>query len=453
MRTRFAPSPTGYLHLGGARTALFNWLAARHAGGEFLLRLEDSDPQRSRAEYAEQIQQALAWLGINSDASVYQQSQRLDLYRQRAEELVEAGKAYRCLRTAAELEQMRAEQLARGEQPRYDGYYRERNIGPEASNYAIRLKNPLSGEVSFADLVRGQISIANSELDDLVLIRSDGSPTYNFCCVIDDAEQGITQVMRGDDHIINSARQINIYQALGYPLPQFAHLPMILGADGKRLSKRHAALSVLEYRDAGILPEALINYLARLGWSQGDREIFSVEDLIQAFDFPGLHKNPAAFDPTKLQWVNQQHLHNMPAAELRQRLDNFGLGELVVDREAAIALQQSRASDLQQLVEQLNYLRTEQIDINPDLRAEYAASQELLGQLLPVLNNLSDWQADHIMATIKSFAKSQGVKIPAVAMPLRVALTGSTQSPAINAICALLGRKLTCTRLEAYISK
>ena len=455
MRTRFAPSPTGYLHLGGARTTLFNWLLARHHGGEFFIRLEDSDQARSQSEYAEQILTAFRWLGIESDAPILRQSQRLQLYRDHAERLIESGHAYRCLCTPEQLDEMRAQQIARGDKPRYDGRYRERNVGADAGTHTIRLKNPLEGSVVFTDLVHGAITTANSELDDLILIRSDGYPTYNFCCVIDDHEQDITHVVRGDDHIINSARQINIYHALGYKLPQFAHLPMILGADGKRLSKRHAALSVLEYQEAGILPAALINYLARLGWSSGDTELFSVAELIASFDFTGLQRSPASFDPVKLQWVNQQHLQQLSLAQLAELLASRNSQPLVVDTQAALALHHKRASNLQDLQEQMQYLVSASISIAPELRQEYATSAPLLTELLPVLQQLpaADWQADALMAAIKAFAKAQGVKMPAVGMPLRVALTGSAQAPAINAICALLGPDLTCARLREFIEE
>ena len=452
MRTRFAPSPTGYLHLGGARTALFNWLLARHHGGEFLIRLEDSDQERSRAEFAEQILAAFQWLGIASDAAIWRQSQRLQIYRDRAEELVRAGKAYRCLCTPEQLDQLRAQQIARGEKPRYDGRYRESNISADAGAHTIRLKNPLEGSVVFHDLVHGDIATANAELDDLVLIRSDGFPTYNFCCVVDDHEQAITHVVRGDDHIINSARQINIYQALGYTAPQFAHLPMILGADGKRLSKRHAALSVLEYKESGVLSEALVNYLARLGWSSGDKELFSIAELIASFDFGGLQRSPASFDPVKLQWVNQQHLHQLQPQQLAELLAKAGAAELVVDQLEAIALHQQRASNLHDLQAQMDYLISASISVDPELVQEYAPSAPLLAELVPVLQQLPNWQAEELMAAIKGFAKGQGVKMPAVGMPLRVALTGSAQAPAINAICALLGRDLTCARVQEFIA-
>ena len=449
MRTRFAPSPTGYLHLGGVRTALFNWLLARHHGGEFILRLEDSDAQRSEAESARQILESLTWLGLHSDLEVVQQSQRLELYRERAEHLIAQGWAYRCPLSASDLEQMRAAQSARGEKPRYDGSYRERNYPHTTEPYAIRFKNPLTGAVQFDDLVHGEISVANSELDDLVLIRSDGAPTYNFCCVVDDHEQSISHVVRGDDHLINSARQINIYQAFGYPQPRFAHLPMILGADGSRLSKRHGALSVLEYRDAGVLAPALLNYLARLGWSSGDQEIFSVAELIAAFDFDKIQKSPAAFDPVKLAWVNQQHLQALSLEQLQQ---NMGTLQLVVDERAALQLHQKRAGNLVELRAQLEYLTGSELDYPPELLDEYRQAAAPLTELLTQLEALSEWEPETLQATIKACARGLGLKMPAVAMPLRVALTASKQSPGINEVCALLGRELTLSRTRGLLA-
>src|SRR5687768_6829214 len=309
IRTRFAPSPTGYLHIGGARTALFSWAYARRHGGKFVLRIEDTDLERSTAESTQAILDGMAWLGLDYDEGPFYQMQRLARYHEVADRLLRAGNAYYCYCSKEELDAMREQQRAAGLKPRYDGRWRHSKETPPAGvKPVVRLKNPIDGAVAFNDLVKGEIIVANSELDDLVLLRADGVPTYNFGVVIDDLDMNITHVIRGDDHVNNTPRQINIYNALGAPLPHFAHVPMILGQDGERLSKRHGAVSVMQYQEEGFLPEALLNYLARLGWSHGDEEKFSRDQLVEWFDLEHISKSPARFDPEKLKWLNAQHL-------------------------------------------------------------------------------------------------------------------------------------------------
>src|ERR1700691_5856561 len=316
VRTRFAPSPTGFLHIGGLRTALFCWLYARRHGGKYVLRIEDTDLERSTAEAIQQILDGLEWAGLDHDEGPFYQTRRFDRYREVIEQMLAQGSAYRCYCTKAELEQMRAEQAARGEKPRYDGRWRDRSDSREGVPYVVRFKNPLAGEVVVDDVVHGRVVFQNSELDDLIIARSDGTPTYNFCVVVDDMDMQITHVIRGDDHLNNTPRQLNMLLALGAKAPVYAHLPMILGADGAKLSKRHGAVSVLQYRDDGFLPEAVLNYLARLGWSHGDQEIFTIEEMIRLFDIADVNTSASAINFEKLAWLNQQHMMRAPAARI-----------------------------------------------------------------------------------------------------------------------------------------
>src|SRR5262245_21567381 len=326
IRTRFAPSPTGFLHVGGARTALFSWAYARRHAGQFILRIEDTDLERSTEESVKAILDGMSWLGLDADEGPFFQMQRLERYREVAEQFLDEGKAYRCYCTKDELEKMRAEQRARGEKPRYDGRWRDSKATPPAGvTPVIRFKNPLDGEVTFNDLVKGPITIANAELDDLVLLREDGVPTYNFGVVVDDLDMQISHVIRGDDHVNNTPRQINIFHALGAELPEFAHVPMILGADGERLSKRHGAVSVMQYDEEGYLPEALLNYLARLGWSHGDAEIFSKSQLVEWFDLAHVSRSPAQFNPEKLRWLNHQYVKQRSNASLADSMRKLGM--------------------------------------------------------------------------------------------------------------------------------
>jgi glutamyl-tRNA synthetase len=457
VRTRFAPSPTGYLHIGGARTALFSWAYARRHGGAFILRIEDTDLERSTQESVNAILDGLTWLGIDWDEGPFFQMQRLARYREVAERLIAAGHAYRCWATKEELETLRAEQRARGEKPRYDGRWRpERAKGkvpPRDQAPVIRFRTPEAGEVGWTDLVKGPIAFPNAELDDLVLLRADGVPTYNFGVVVDDLDMNITHVIRGDDHVNNTPRQIHIFNSLKQTLPYFAHVPMILGADGERLSKRHGAVSVLQYRDEGYLPEALLNYLARLGWSHGDEEIFSKEQFVQWFDLEHVSRSPAQFNPEKLAWINQQYikaaaderLAALVEPELRKRGAQPGAGP-PLDR--VVHLVKERANSLQQLAEEamLFYvvsLETPRLVLEDEARK---ALRTLKARLLSI-----PWERGAINQAIKDVVKSNGLKMPQVAMPLRHIVTGRSQTPSIDAVLELLGREMVTTRLAQYL--
>jgi len=460
VRTRFAPSPTGYLHIGGARTALFSWAYARKHGGQFILRIEDTDLERSTKESIQAIHDGMSWLGLDYDEGPFYQMQRLQRYQEVARQLMDNDQAYYCYASKEELDEMREQQLAAGLKPRYDGRWRDSTQTPPAGvKPVIRLKNPLLGYVSFNDLIKGKITVANSELDDLVLIRSDGVPTYNFSVVLDDLDMNITHVIRGDDHVNNTPRQINILNALGASLPEYAHVPMILGANGERLSKRHGAVSVTQYRDDGYLPEALINYLARLGWSHGDEEVFSREQLVEWFDLASISRSPAKFNPEKLHWLNQQYL---------KKTDNTRLAELVVpflekdgcvtgngpDLNAVVDLLKERVNTIEELADAAVFF-FRPLEPAEELKAQYftADSKPVLLDLIDQLTQLEEWHKDAIQQTIKATVKAHGVKFPAVAMPLRVMVTGETHTPSIDAVLGLLGREETLARMKIQMDK
>ncbi len=459
IRTRFAPSPTGYLHVGGARTALFSWLTARAAGGVFILRIEDTDRERSTAESVQAILDGMAWLELDYDEGPYYQSARLDRYNEAIERMLDNGLAYHCDCPRERLEKLRAEQLATKVKPRYDGHCRERGLKHHGSHTVVRFRNPDDGEVTFDDRVRGAVSIANRELDDLVIRRPDGSPTYNFCVVIDDIDMRISDVIRGDDHINNTPRQINIYRALGVEPPRFAHVPMILGGDGARLSKRHGAVSVLQYRDDGYLPHALINYLARLGWSHGDQEVFSRADLIRHFKIETVQRKAAAFNHDKLNWLNQYWLRNLPASETARHLEwhmaRAGL-EVPAGPPLAelIAVQAERTVTLRQMVNDSRVYYEDTVeydsaDAEHHLRPAAAEPLALLRQRLAVL---AEWRADALAAEVKATARELEIGMGKVAQPLRVALTGRAQSPAIDKTLLLTGRERTLDRLDRALA-
>ncbi|MGZ8268711.1 MAG: glutamate--tRNA ligase [Burkholderiales bacterium] len=461
IRTRFAPSPTGYLHIGGARTALFCWAYARKHGGTFILRIEDTDRERSTLESEQAILDSMAWLGLDYDGPYYQMD-RLERYRAVANQLIQQGDAYYDYASKEELEALREEQRARGEKPRYDGRWRPENakrlgpVPPAGVKPVVRLRNPDSGEVTFNDLVKGSITVSNAELDDLVLLRSDGIPTYNFGVVVDDIDMNITHVIRGDDHVNNTPRQINIYRALGAALPEFAHVPMILGQDGERLSKRHGAVSVLQYHEEGYLPEALLNYLVRLGWSHGDEEKFSREQLIEWFDLEHISKSPARFNPEKLTWLNAQYIKETPDARLAELTTPFLLAdgcnvEAGPPLEKVVALLKERASTLEELADAAVYFYRP-IEPREELKRQHVTPdvQPALAQLRRRLSEV-DWQRATINEAIKAVIGEHKLKLPKIAMPLRVLVTGTTQTPSIDATLELIGRDAVLARLDKQL--
>jgi glutamyl-tRNA synthetase len=459
VRTRFAPSPTGYLHIGGARTALFSWAYARRHAGAFVLRIEDTDLERSTQESVQAILDGLKWLGIDWDEGPFFQMQRLARYKEVAEQLIAAGHAYYDYMSREDLERLRKEQVQKGEKPRYDGRWRPERakaLGlkkPDGVKPVVRFRTPEEGEVGWNDLVKGLISFPNAELDDLVLLRADGVPTYNFGVVVDDIDMQITHVIRGDDHVNNTPRQIHIFSALQEQLPFFAHVPMILGADGERLSKRHGAVSVLQYRDEGYLPEALLNYLARLGWSHGDEEIFSRDQLVSWFDLKHVSRSAAQFDPVKLAWINQQYLKGAPDArlaalvepELRRRGVQPGAGPAL---ERVVRLVKERASSIPQLADEAMLFYALSVDAHGVVVDE--EPRKALRTLKARLVSLP-WERAAINDAIKEVVKSSGLKMPQVAMPLRHIVTGRTQTPSIDAVLELLGRERVLTRLAQYL--
>jgi glutamyl-tRNA synthetase len=455
--TRFAPSPTGMLHIGGVRTALFSWLYARHCGGKFVLRVEDTDRERSTEEAVRVILDGMQWLGLNADEGPYFQTQRFDRYRAVLEQMLAAGAAYRCYCSKEELEAMRAAQVARKEKPRYDGRCRNLSEPRPGVDPVIRFKNPLSGEVIVDDQVHGRVTFQNAELDDLIIARSDGTPTYNFCVVVDDMDMGITHVIRGDDHLNNTPRQMNMLRSLGAMPPVYAHLPMILGPDGAKLSKRHGAVSVLQYQEEGYLPDALLNYLVRLGWSHGDQELFSRDEMIAAFDIKDVNKSASAFNPDKLLWLNHQHLMRAPAKTLAGGLAR-ALRELKISvapedealLEGVADAQRERARTFKEMAKNSEFFFRDFDDYD-----DKAARKNLTTETLPWLQALeeafaalTDWSRAPLHEAINSVAARSGASLGKVAQPLRVAVTGGAVSPPIDVTVALLGRHRTLSRLS-----
>ena len=458
IRTRFAPSPTGYLHLGGARTALFNWAFARHHGGVFLLRVEDTDLERSTQESVQAIFDAMTWLGLDWDEGPFFQMKRLDRYQRAGEDLLAKGFAYWDYCSKEELDAMREAQVARGEKPRYDRRWRDsKETPPPGRQPVLRFKNPLSGDVTWDDLVKGTITVSNEELDDLVLLRADGVPTYNFGVVVDDIDMAMTHVIRGDDHVNNTPRQINLYRAFGAELPLFGHVPMILGSDGQRLSKRHGAVNVMHYKHDGFLPEAMVNYLARLGWSHGDEEVFSREQLVEWFDLGHVSKSPARWDPEKLAWLNGEYLKRLSDAELAERLrsEKPEAYRSVAEVMDPVAMTAAGRAKFQLLSDHERFLAAMARPGEPDSGAREhlgEAGRAVLAQLQPKLEALPDWSAAAISATLKDTVKALGVKPPQVMMPFRVAVTGLAQTPAIDAIAAALRKHEVLRRVERAAS-
>jgi glutamyl-tRNA synthetase len=459
VRTRFAPSPTGYLHLGGARTALFSWAFARRNGGKFVLRVEDTDLERSTAASVNAILDGMHWLGLDYDEGPFYQMQRLDRYREAAERLLQAGKAYRCYASKEELDAMREAQRERGEKPRYDGRWRDsKAVPPPGVKPVVRFKNPVDGEVIFDDLIKGPIVVQNRELDDLVLLRGDGVPTYNFGVVVDDADMNITHVIRGDDHVNNTPRQINIFRALGAECPNFAHVPMILGHDGERLSKRHGAVSVMQYKEDGFLSEALVNYLARLGWGHGDAEIFSREQLVSWFDLQHVSRSPARFDPDKLLWLNQHYLKEadpevlsaalLPLLEARNCYPTKGGPHLA----AVVQLLRGRVSLLPALADAAVYFYRRVVPA-PDLLRQHVTPQikQVLVELAQSFKQVP-WTKDDIGRHLKSFATERALKLGNVAIPLRVIVCGEPQTPPIDVTLELIGRDEVIGRMNSELA-
>ena len=458
--TRFPPSPTGYLHIGGARTALFNWLYARGQGGEMVLRIEDTDLERSTPQAVDEILKSMEWLGLGWNRGPFFQTRRFDRYGEVIGQLLADGQAYHCFCSRKRLDDLREHQRAKGEKPRYDHHCRDLGRKPgEGEPAVVRFRNPLEGAVVFEDVVRGRVEISNRELDDMIIARSDGSPTYHLTVVVDDVDMGITHVIRGDDHTSNTPRQINLFHALGAPLPVFAHVPLIHGQDGQKLSKRHGAVSVLEYRNMGILPEALLNYLVRLGWSHGDQEIFDLDEMIDLFDIKDINRSAASFDLEKLLWINQHYIRQADTArlsnELATRLHARGLrlrdGPRVSE---VVEVFRDRVQTLEQMAEQSGYLYAEPESYNPQA-ARHLVPETLprLAALAESLESLDDWTVDNINAVIKAVVASTGVRFPDVALPLRVALSGETSTPSIDVTVKLVGKSGTLNRIRRAIEK
>jgi glutamyl-tRNA synthetase len=455
VRTRFAPSPTGYLHIGSVRTALYAWLFARHHDGEYILRIEDTDRERSTQEAVDAVLEGLAWVGLDEDEGPIYQTHRFPRYAQVVEQMLGEGTAYRCYCSREEIEAMRAEALARGEKPRYDGRCRDGSRARPDMASVVRFKNPAAGKVVLDDLVKGRIEFANAELDDLIIARSDGTPTYNFTVVVDDADMRITHVIRGDDHVNNTPRQMNLFRALGFKPPKYAHLPMIHGPDGGKLSKRHGAVNILDYRTMGFLPQALLNYLARLGWSHGDQEIFTIEEMIRLFDLDKVSRSAAIFDPQKLLWVNQQHMQMAPEDQLvgllREQLELQGLDPRDgPPLELAVAALRVRSQTILEMAEQAHcyYEEYEEFDAKSAAAHLKPAARDLLASARDAFAALEEWSENSTQAVVERVAAEHGAKLGKLAQPLRVALTGRAASPGIGTTLVLVGQARTLERID-----
>ncbi len=458
IRTRFAPSPTGLLHIGGVRTALFSWLYARRNGGKFILRIEDTDRERSTEAATQVILDGMEWLGLTADEGPFYQTRRMDRYADVLKSFLEQGNAYRCYCTKEELETMRAKQIEAKQKPRYDGTCRHRTEPRAGVDPVIRFRNPQGGAVVVEDVIHGNVSFDNAELDDLIIARSDGSPTYNFCVVVDDSDMAITHVIRGDDHLNNTPRQINMLKALGATPPVYAHVPMILGADGAKLSKRHGAVSVLQYRDDGFLPEALLNYLVRLGWSHGDQEVFSMEEMIALFDIRDVNKSASAFNPEKLLWLNQQHIMRATPERvgryLKPHLTELGINAADDAYVAAIAnIQKERAKTLKEMAQNSVFFfrDVESYDEKAAKKNFSSEAKIVLGQVKGQLESLAQWTSENIHDVLNAIATGAGVGLGKVAQPIRVAVTGTAVSPPIDSTLALLGKEITIARIQKAI--
>ena len=459
IKTRFAPSPTGVLHVGGARTALFCWLLARKVSGKFVLRIEDTDLERSTPESVQAILDGMAWLGLDHDEGPFYQTRRFDRYREVVEQLISQGDAYYCQCSRERLDALREKQMAERQKPRYDGCCRELGLRPSAgSPMVVRFCNPQQGVVRFHDHVKGEITVDNRELDDLIIARGDGSPTYNLSVVVDDMDMEITHVLRGDDHVNNTPRQINILRALGAPVPEYAHVPMILGDDGKRLSKRHGAVGVMEYHAAGYLPQAMLNYLVRLGWSHGDQEIFSRDEMVEHFALDSLNRSASSFNTEKLNWVNQHYLMNEPLAEIvelvRQRLERLQIEyRSDFDLDAVVDLYRQRAVTINALVDGIEYFFRDfdEYDARAAAKVLKPAAREPLERARERLAALESWNAAAIHAAIEQLTVELGVGMGKIGQPLRVAVTGGSFSPPIDQTLELLGRQTSLARVDRAI--
>jgi glutamyl-tRNA synthetase len=454
VRTRFAPSPTGYLHVGGARTALFSWLHARKHGGKFILRIEDTDLERSTAESINAILEGMTWLGLEYDEGPFYQTQRFDRYNEVIQDLLDNGLAYRCNCSKERLESLREGQMQRKEKPRYDGHCREQPARPDEP-HVVRFRNPLHGTVVVDDLIRGRVLYQNDELDDLILRRTDGTPTYNLSVVVDDADMGVTNVIRGDDHLNNTPRQINILRALGKEPPRYAHVPMILGDDGSRLSKRHGAVSVMEYRRQGVLPEALLNYLVRLGWSHGDQEVFSLDEMIELFDLSNVNRAASTFNTEKLLWLNQHYIKNDDPARIARLLSPF-MGEIGIDPAPypplvdVVRAQQERAKTLVEMAE-ISAFFYQDFDAYEEASARKhlkPAAREPLEVVRQALVAVDDWEPGLLHQAVVDVAAQLGLGLGKVAQPLRVAVVGRAASPGIDITLHLVGREACLRRID-----
>ena len=459
VKVRFAPSPTGFLHIGGVRTALFNWLFARHYGGKFVLRIEDTDHKRSTEESITEILESMKWLGLDWDEGPYRQTERQGKYSKMVQQLFNSGKAYRCYCTAEELDRKRNEAQKKGLKPKYDGTCRERLDQPEGCPSVIRFKAPLEGTIVVEDLLRGKVVFDITELDDLIIQRADGSPTYNFVVVVDDADMSITHVIRGDDHLSNTPRQCLLYDALNFPRPKFSHISMILGQDKARLSKRHGATSALVYRDMGYLPSALVNYLARLGWSHGDQEIFSRKEMIEHFSFDSVNTSAAVFDPDKLSWLNEHYMKTTPPEELAENLTPFLVRSRILEEDHSLSFAEiakvipclsQRAKNLQEMAEKSAFYFKKEVDFDEKAKKKFLTSEAnlLLHKVVAGLEELINFSAKEIEELFKKIVEEKGTKLGKLAQPVRVALTGTTVSPGIYDVILLLGKDETLKRLK-----
>ena len=462
VKVRFAPSPTGFLHIGGVRTALFNWLYAKNHGGKFVLRIEDTDLSRSTEESIEEILESMRWLGLDWDEGPFRQTERQEIYSQKVEQLLSAGKAYHCYCTAEELDRKRSEAQKAGNKPKYDGTCRERSDITEGAPSVIRFKAPIEGTVVVEDLLRGKVIFDIAELDDVIIQRTDGTPTYNFVVVVDDSEMGITHVIRGDDHLSNTPRQCLLYDALDYPRPKFTHISMILGQDKSRLSKRHSATSALAYRDIGYLPDAMTNYLARLGWSHGDQEIFSRDELIKYFSFDSVNTSAAIFDANKLSWVNEQYIQSTPPEELAQHLEPHLVKTAILPGDHGLSPQEiakvipclnQRAKTLVEMAEKSAFFFKKEVEFDEKARNKFLTedARPLLEKVIVGFSTLDDFSAENIETLFKKIVEEQGMKLGKLAQPVRVALTGTTVSPGIYDVILLLGKEETLKRLQNVV--